>query len=410
VIASALRRTALLGTIALLASTMQTVDPQRASVTLGIPAGPFVAGSRVNLHLTGIRPPYDLHLSGPGTLQGTTYVAPDVATTRTARLIVGNASSLGAATLTIVPPPAPTRALLAVATYDGGVVLHDPETFARIAVVATGGSPGDVAFESDGTIATSDTAGDDATLASRAPWKLTSVGDVPLGNEVIADSDGAVFISNRDVNGAGALTRIARDGSVSRILTGQTAEGLAIDRVRDIIYVGNVNDGTVLAVDARTMKPLQRIAAVPRVFGIALSANGSTLYAVANQSQSSPFAQPGFVAAVALGRKPHVVARSAKLEFPLGVAIDDRDARLFVTDESANVVYVLDAKTLRPLHAPLRTCLTPWKPYFDADAHRLFVPCARADKVDVFDSRTLARVKGAPFLTGGYPLGVASWP
>jgi DNA-binding beta-propeller fold protein YncE len=40
---------------------------------------------------------------------------------------------------------------------------------------------------------------------------------------------------------------------------------------------------------------------------------------------------------------------------------------------------------------------------------RLFVPCANADKVDVFDLRTLRRVNGAPFSTGGYPLSVAFW-
>ena len=283
----ALRRAALLGAIALLATTMRAPGWQPATLSLGIPPGPFVSGSRVPVRATGLRPPYDLTLIGLGALRNNVYFAPDVETEQSARLIAGGAGSLAAATVTIVPPPRPTQALLAVATYDGGVVLHDPITFARIAVLGTGGAPGDVAFGPEGAIAATDTAGDDATLVARAPWKATFVSGVPLGNEIAIGSDGAVFVSNRDIDGAGALTRIAAGGIVSRVATGITAEGLAIDRTRDIVYVGNVNDGTVLAVDANTMKPLRRIPAVPRVFGIALSADGRTLYVVANQSKAT---------------------------------------------------------------------------------------------------------------------------
>ncbi|HVS46905.1 MAG TPA: hypothetical protein VMS32_09580 [Verrucomicrobiae bacterium] len=404
------RWAALLGATALLASTAQPPQRPQAIATLWIGSGPFVAGSRISLRATGLRPPYDVRLIGPGRLQGDTYFAPDVATPQDARLIAGGASSLGIAVVRIVPPPAPTRALLAVASYDGGVILHDPTTFARVAVLGTGGSPSDVAFGPGGSIGATDTVGNDAALVARSPWKTTFVNGVPLGDEIVFDDDGTVFVSNRDVNGAGALTRIAVDGSVSHLVTGVTAEGLAIDRARGIVYVGNVNDGTVLAVDARTMQSRGRIGAVPRVFGIALSSDGRELYAVANQSQGSPFQQPGFVAAISLNGTSHIVARSATLRFPLGVALDPRDARLFVTDESADVVDVLDPATLRAVHAPLATCLTPWKPYYDAKARRLFVPCARADKVDVFDARTLRRVAGAPFSTGGYPLAVSSWP
>jgi DNA-binding beta-propeller fold protein YncE len=78
-----------------------------------------------------------------------------------------------------------------------------------------------------------------------------------------------------------------------------------------------------------------------------------------------------------------------------------------VTDEDTDAVDVLDARTLGIVHAPLHTCTTPWKPTIDR--HRLFVPCAGSDQVDVFDTATLQRVPGAPFATGGYPLSVAIW-
>jgi len=86
--------------------------------------------------------------------------------------------------------------------------------------------------------------------------------------------------------------------------------------------------------------------------------------------------------------------------------LDERH-RLFVTDEARDVVYVLDSRTLVALRKPLTTCRTPWRPRIANG--RLFVPCARADKVDVFDLASLRRVSGAPFATGGFPLSVALW-
>jgi DNA-binding beta-propeller fold protein YncE len=156
------------------------------------------------------------------------------------------------------------------------------------------------------------------------------------------------------------------------------------------------------------MVELRRFRVVDRVFSLALSEGGSRLFAVSNQSVDSPFAAAGSVVAVDVAaRDPHVVARSERLAFPIGVAFDGTHNRLYVTDEDTDAVDVLDAQTLRAIRAPLRTCETPWKPSIDRGL--LFVPCARSDQIDVFDLATLHRVKGAPFSTGGYPLAVAVW-
>jgi DNA-binding beta-propeller fold protein YncE len=153
---------------------------------------------------------------------------------------------------------------------------------------------------------------------------------------------------------------------------------------------------------------VRRFAAVARVFSLALSPDGSRLYAVSNQSTGSPFSAPGCVVTIALDTPaPHIVARSANLTFPIGIALDPATARLFVTDEEDDAIDVLDAHTLRPARAPLSTCRTPWKATIDA--RRLYVACARADAIDVYDVRTLHRIKGAPFATAGYPLAVAVW-
>jgi DNA-binding beta-propeller fold protein YncE len=279
-----------------------------------------------------------------------------------------------------------------------------------LGLLGLNGAPGAVAVDPSGTIATPDTDGTAVTRVSLAAWNVTTIGGVSTGDDVeIETATGAIFVTDRDVDGSGALTRLDTDGNVTRVATGSTAEGLAIDQRRGIVYVANTNDGTIAAVDARTMRVLRRFHAVDRVFSLALTPDGSTIYAVSNQSTGSFLGAPGSVVAFTLGSRPRLVARSTPLNFPLGIALDAAGRRLFVTEEGLAEVDVLDARSLHRRRAPLRTCKTPWKPSLDTQTQRLYIPCAGANAVDVFDSTTLRRIRGAPFQTGSYPLAVALW-
>jgi DNA-binding beta-propeller fold protein YncE len=230
---------------------------------------------------------------------------------------------------------------------------------------------------------------------------------VPLGNEVAVDArNGDVFVTNRDAGGYGALTKIARDGTIVRVRTGDTAEGLALDLRHGVAYVGNVNDNSVAEVDMRTMRVLRKYASVPRTFGIALDDKAQRLFVVSNMSPSMP-GNGGNVAAIDL-RSGRIVTRTKRLPFPIGVAYDAARKRVFVTDEGSDRIYVFDARTLRSVRAPLETCRTPWRPRIAGG--RLYVPCARGNQVDVFNLRTLHRLAHAPFATGGFPLSVSIWP
>ena len=375
-------------------------------------AWPYLPGSIVPVRVNGFSAPYDVAVVGPGTLlDGGFYSVPAQGTPSTALLIAGNAHGLASRSLHLAPAPNPRDGIIAVASYDDGLVLHDLADFSVLGLLGTGGTPSDAAATSDGRIAVTDTQGTQVTLAAVDPWDVRHVGGVPFGDEIAADrTTGAIFVSNRDVDGVGALTRVSASGDVERVPTGQTAEGVAIDERRQVVYVANVNDDTVAQIDARSMRLMRKFHAVARVFSLALSSDGSRLYAVSNQSAGSPFAAPGSVVALDLAHNPpRRVATSAPLTFPLGIVLDRARRALYVTDESRDVVYVLDPTTLRAKHEPLPTCHTPWKPLLDPLGKRLYVPCARDDRVDVFDTRTLTRAVGAPFVTGGYPLAVAIW-
>jgi DNA-binding beta-propeller fold protein YncE len=404
-------KTALIAASAALA--LVGTAPQRHAGTTGsfkidVPSGPYVSGSRLTLSAAGVQGRVSYSVIGAGVVDGADFVAPMVSR-KTNVTIVGSArGALALKNIDVVPAPARTQPLLAVASYRNGIALHDPRTFALIGYVPIGGAPGDVAFDARGGIVTPDTDSDLLTAITRNPWSIRSTQNVPLGNEVDVDqASGDVFVSNRDVNGRGALTRISPKGRVRRVDTGETAEGLAIDSARHLVYVGNVNDNSVAVVDARSMRVLRRIRSVPRTFGIALDEKSQRLFVVSNTSPSMPEGA-GYAAAIDVKhRAPHIVARSARMAFPIGVAVDRRGGRIFVTDEAKDAVYVLSAKTLRTVHAPIDTCDTPWRPRVAQG--RLYVPCANADEVDVFDVRTLQRIAGAPFKTGGFPLSVALW-
>ncbi|MBV8372479.1 MAG: hypothetical protein JOY69_04400 [Candidatus Eremiobacteraeota bacterium] len=396
----------------LCASAARTPQGYRAAGKILATAWPYVGGSIVPVRVDGFPVPYQVALSGAGSLrEGGFYVVPNDVRPGIATLVAGNQDGLAARTLHVGAPPPPGHAFLAVASYDNGVVFHDARDFSVLGVLATGGTPSDAAIGADGRLAITDTQGSAITVASLRPWSVSHIDGIPFGDEVAIDNrGGAIFVTNRELNGAGALTRVGADGNVTHVATGQTAEGLAIDERRQIVYVANVNDGTVAAIDANSLRLIRRFRAIARIFSLALNPDGSRLYGISNQSAGSPFAAPGAAVIIDLrAGRPQVVARSANLTFPLGAALDSRANTLFVTDESLDVVDVLDARTLRAKHSPLRTCRTPWKPAIDPDALRLFVPCARDGAVDVFDTSTLRRVAGAPFSTGGYPLAVAIW-
>jgi len=377
-----------------LAAAPRAVSMHRAAGAIAGSALPYLPGSILPTGVTGFAAPYKDIVAGPGKNEST--------------VIAAGPHGLSARTFAVAPAPDPAQPFVAVATYDDGVIIHDMYApFRARAALGIGGAPGDVAIDARGRLASATTDGETATIATLDPWSVTHYANVPFCDELAFDSrTGALFVTNRDVNGFGALTRIDADGGISHRVLGLTAEGLAIDARRGRVYVANVNDGSVSVVDAKSMVELRRFHVVDRVFSLALSRDGSRLYAVSNQSVQSPFAAAGSVVAVDTtdGR---IVARSARLAFPIGIAVDAARERLYVTDEDTNAVDVLDARTLRSVRTPLQTCDTPWNPTLDRGL--LWVPCARSDQIDVFDTATLQRIAGAPFATGGYPLAVAIW-
>lgn len=374
---------------------------------LNVSGGPYFPGSVIRLEARGAEGPISYTTLGNGTLENGSYVAPPVDVPATETLIASASRAIATASIRLAPAP-PLRPFVAVASYDDGIALHDARTFALLGYLATASAVGDVAVAPDGRIFAPDTDGTTMLTVERKPWRVRTTQNVLAGNEVVYDArTHAAYVSDRDAEGGGAVTQIPDDGRPAlRVHTGVTPEGLALDETRSLLYAGNVNDSTVAVVDTRAMRVVRRIPSVQRTFGIALDAAAQRLYVVSNTTRTAQSAG-GFVAAIDLrAPQPRIVRRSATLRFPLGAALDARRSHLFVTDESADVVYVLDPRSLAVTRV-VPTCRTPWRPR--VDDRYLYVPCMRSNALDVYALDTLRRVPGAPFATGGTPLGVASW-
>lgn len=373
-----------------------------------IPVGPWLPGSRIPLAPQGLDRSYQSVLVGIGSIIGGTFVVPPTAHDHLTTVIASDGKAIAATQIAIAPPPQ-NRTVIAVASYDNGIALHDASDFHLLGILAINGHTSDIAIDTHGKLVATDTDGTTALILLRNPWIQQRIANVPFGDEISYDTtSNAFFITGRFDGTGGALIKINSQEHSRSVRVGDTPEGIAIDAPRHRVYVANTNDGTISIVDAQSMHVIKTFVAVPRVFGIALSRNGKTLYAVANQSQSSPFAQNGFVASFDVASaNPHLLVRSSPLSFPIGVVADDTHHRIFVTDEELNQVYVFDARTLHVTHPALQTCRTPWKPTIAAG--RLYIPCAQSNAIDLFDLKTLQRIHGAPFATAGYPLAVRVW-
>lgn len=364
---------------------------------------PYFIGSRIALQAVGLSPHARWSVLGPAhitTIAGSRYLS--LQSPGRAQVIASDGRAIAARTVQILPAPPAHTTLIAVACYDDGVALYDARTLTALGLLATGGSPSDIAV-SGNRLAVTDNDGKAFTVVERAPWHIARR-PLAASDEVAAAPAGRFFATLREWRGLGAVASVTATPQITK--TGMTAEGIAVDPHRDVLYVANVNDGSVLELNARTLKPIARLWVGSRVFSLALDADGSHLYAVRNGGMKN---DDGDVVEIATQPRLHIVARSGLLDLPLGLALDQSAHRLFVTDEASDVIYVLDPTSLRATHAPLPTCHTPWDPTFDARSDRLYVPCARDDRLDIFNASTLARAPGAPVRTAGYPLAVSIW-
>jgi DNA-binding beta-propeller fold protein YncE len=386
--------------LAALSPGVRTSAPETGErLILHPPIAALIAGSRFPIAAEDGNDPGHLAVVGPGELIGDVYYAPLVSRAVHVAIVAARPHASATLELTVIPLPPPSSTI-AVASYGDGVVIHMRTNGEIAGVYPLGGGAVDVARDGERYFALTTDAGELWTIApGRLPLVTTNV---PTGNEIATSASG-IFVSNRDVNGDGALTRV-RGAITRRVRTGVTAEGLAIDRTAHRIYVANVNSASVVEVDTRTLLVVRSFATPSRPFALLLDRASARLYLTANQSRSE-FSRGGMAAAIDLA-SGKVVQISGPFVLPLGLALERTSHRLFVGEEGRGRIDVLDDRTLRERQTAIAACSIPWRLALDERSRMLYVPCAGSDEVAVLDIS--ARPRPARFMkTGGYPLAVA---
>ncbi|MDQ2818220.1 MAG: hypothetical protein M3T49_08460 [Candidatus Eremiobacteraeota bacterium] len=316
--------------------------------------------------------------------------------------------------LSAVPPP--DRPLLLVSCYDGGTIdVLDAASLNQAGEFSIGAVASGIAVNPRRRAALV-AAGDRVVAIDLRSMDWQASAPLPRArySEVAALAGGYFAVTDNNASAGNTGVRFFSIGAAGRPLpaggaaAGETPEGIAADSNGRRFYVSNINSSTVMAFGFDGRGHARRIATAltgARPFGLTKAEARETLFVADNDTPtvSGSRARPGLEAfALPSLRRIGAVRRTGSRDaLPLGLAVDERSGRIFVTNEGDGTVAVFS------LHGPnliatLRSGGLPWLPAIDARHHRLYVPNAGDDAVQEFDTVSLRHVASAQ-PTCGYP-------
>jgi len=353
------------------------------------------------------------HIDGDGT-----YHAPAVGGDVNS-IVAAAKSGAGSSRIAIVAPP-PARAPVAiVACYgDGAVDVRESGGAGSYGRAAIGGALGGIAVSHDGTVAL---ATDDERVVSVDLNTMTARPSKAVTgarfSEAASLRDGlfAVTDANAGPQDAGVFVFRASASTVPELVAsapaGETPEGLAADPDGRTVYVTAVNSNSIVRFTVSENGALRRTGSAQtgtRPFGVSLAARRGLLLVADNDTPtlSGRASRPGleFFTLPSMRRIGSPVATGSANALPLGIAVDEQADRAFVTNEGDDDVAVYSLRTFARL-ATLRVGRTPWLPAVDQSRHLLYVPDARDDSVDAFDTRSL-HLSAMRAATCAYPIAI----
>ena len=334
------------------------------------------------------------------------------------------AGGAGGARVNVAGPPPAGTGLVAVACFSDGALemrgADDDSVFGRMMI---GDSAGDVALDEHATFAVA-TAGDrlvEIDLATMTTLESTPLRGARLGEVALLAGGAFAAATNANAGGTGdgiAIFRLnpgAAPVLASTARAGETPEGIAVDADGKTMYVTGVNSNSVTRLvlnDDGVARKTGSARTGTRPFGIAVDSRRRMLFVADNDTPtlSGSQSRPGLetFSLPSMRRVGDAVSTGSPNALPLGVAVDPAIDRLFVTNEGDDDVAVYSVPSLHR-EATLRTGRTPWLPAVDTRRHVLYVPNARDDTLDAFDTRTFAHI-AAKVPTCSYPVGVAVEP
>lgn len=397
----------------------------RTRLTLSPASATLFAGATIRFHLRSngsAAPDASYRLVGSGTIdRDGGYRAPERAPD-IAAIVAASGAGAVSALVTVAPAPDLRTPLAIVSCYDDGTIdVRDASRLTPLGSASAGERAAGIAV--DAARRTAYVASGDRLVAfdlSTARLSMSaSVGGARF-SEVAMLAGGYVAATDNNALAGAAGVRIFRTGRglapvlAASLAAGDTPEGIAATSDGRMFFVGNVNGNSLMRVlfDGRGHARSDGMAKTGnRPFGIAVDTVHGMVFVADNDTPtvSGLSSQPGVeIFSLPNMRRVARLTTGTPNALPLGVAVDARADRLFVTNEGDGTVVAYSLTTRRRI-ASAPAGRTPWLLAVDAARGRLYVPSALGNSIDVFDTRTLRPI-ASDVSTCGYPTSIAIMP
>jgi YVTN family beta-propeller protein len=229
--------------------------------------------------------------------------------------------------------------------------------------------------------------------------KVLHAGSDPEQFDMSADGR-RLFIANEDTATTTVLD-IESGKVLARIPVGREPEGVVTTPNGRWVVVTNESDNSVSFIDSRTLKVVKSVHVGKRPRDLAFTPDSRTAYV------SGEFDSSLYKITVPAGEPVERVVELRKEARPMGVILDARRARLYVSTGRGGTVAVVDVRT-KKLIAEIPVGTRPWGIALSADGRWLYSANGPSNDVSLVDTSTLRVVKRIP--AGSSPWGVVIGP
>ena len=269
----------------------------------------------------------------------------------------------------------------------------------------TGGFDHAAVHAASGRVYVAHTANDTVDVFDPASRRhLFSIPDLPAASGVLISDAAQLIIASARGENTIAVFGPGPDPRVQKIVVGVRPNGLAFDAARGLILAANLGDPAAPGSFTLSMVDL-----AARKMRCAIPLPGSTRWALHDPEADAFYvniSDPGQIVVVDAG-DPQRIARTIAVPAagPHGLDIDLATRRLFCACD-AKVLVTLDAGSGRIIsERPLSG--RPDVVFFNPQRGRLYVAIGDPGVIDVFDTRTMARIGSVATEAGAHTTALA---
>ena len=228
--------------------------------------------------------------------------------------------------------------------------------------------------------------------------RLLKSGSDPEQFDISADGK-RLFISNED-SATVSVVDVATGALEKSVPVGPEPEGVRVSPNGQWVIVTNESGNSVTVIDTRTLSVAHTMSVGQRPRDVAFTADSATIYI------SGEFDASIYRAAVPKGEPVAKLLQLGKEDRPMGVVLDAKHKRLFVSTGRGGTVAVISLagpKLIKEIAVGKR----PWGIALSRDGRRLFTANGPSNDVSIIDTASLTVTKTVP--VGSSPWGVVTF-